>query len=71
MYPNLKAEMARKGITAIELVKALPDNVKMAASTFSQKFNGKFAFTLDEADAIRSILGVEMSIDELFTKVEE
>lgn len=66
MYPNLRAELARKGWTNGKLAELLD----MAPSNLSPKLNGKFDFTLSEARKIKNLLGVEMSIDELFA-VEE
>lgn len=62
MYPNLRAEMARKKITGTELAK----QIGVTNGTFSAKFNGKFDFTLDEAQAIKKVLGTDISIEELF-----
>lgn len=65
MFPNLRAEMARINISGMELAKI----IGVANSTFSQKFNGKFEFTLEEAKNIKKALGTEMPLEELF-KVE-
>lgn len=62
MYSNLKAEMARKDITAADIAKKLG----MATSTISSRFSGKSVFTLAEAREIRKILDVDITIDELF-----
>lgn len=70
MYANLKAEMARKNITGKDLAKAMGRSV----STISLKLNGKtrrVGFTFDEASRIKEILGVDMSLDELFAQDEE
>lgn len=61
MYPNLKAEIARKMWSATVICEKL----NMATSTFSTKMkNG--TFTLREAKEIKKILETEMSIEELF-----
>ncbi len=64
MYPNLRAEMARKNINLVALAKM----IGMAQTTMYDKFNGRSVFDLDEADAIKDALGVNMSIDDLFAK---
>lgn len=67
MYPNLRAEMARKNVT----LSWLADQIKMHVSTLSEKMNGKANFSLDEAKKIKKALGVDLSIDDLFYKEEE
>lgn len=62
MYPNLRAEMARKRVTMTELA----EHLHITISTLSLKMSGKSDFTLKEAIAIRSFLGVEMDLRELF-----
>ena len=67
MYPNLRAEMARKKITGQELAK----KIGVTNGTFSQKFNGKFDFTLEEAQSIKKALGTDMTIEYLFEPDEQ
>lgn len=63
MYPNLKAEFTRKGLT---LEKVAPQ-LNITVSTLSQKMTGKYPFTLKEAKIIKNnVLETDMSIDELF-----
>lgn len=62
MYPNLRAEMARLGVTGMELAKRIDIN----NTTFSQKLNCKSEFTMAEARKIKQELGTEMSLDDLF-----
>lgn len=68
MYPNLRAEIARRNTTAAEIVKGVWDEsgVTMSVSHFSQKLNGKYSFTLNEAFAIKKFLKAKVSIDTLF-----
>lgn len=66
MYKNVNAERARKGITLEDLAEALGKTV----STVSQKLNGIYPITLDEAKIIKSCLGVDMPLEELFEEVE-
>jgi IS30 family transposase len=61
MYPNLKAEIARRGWSATTICEKL----NMAPSTFSNKMkNG--TFTLTEAKQIKTILEWDHSLEELF-----
>lgn len=62
MYPNLRAEMARTQTTAQALAKMLGIN----NSTLSQKMKGKYAFTLDEAFAVKKSLGTALPLEQLF-----
>ena len=64
MYPNLRAELARKGIGIPQLAELT--NIK--TTTLYDKYNGRSAFSLDEAMLIRDSLGLDMSIEELFRK---
>lgn len=67
MYPNVRAEMARKNLTQKDIVNELQKRgFTMVVPTFSQKMNKKFEFTFGEAIAIKDILGTEMSLEELF-----
>jgi len=61
MYPNLRAEMARKNVTITDLSNLL--NVRIA--TVSNKLK-KGKVTLKEAKIIKRHLNVEMSLEELF-----
>lgn len=62
MYPNLKAEMARKGVTGGMLANVLD----ITESTFSQKLNRKSDFSFGEAIQIKSFLKSELTLEELF-----
>lgn len=64
MYPVLRAEMARQDVSRA----ALAEKIGMPSATFYSKFNGRHAFTLDEANAIKEALGVDIPIEELFEK---
>lgn len=64
MFPNLRAEMTRKGFS----VKELARKIGIGESTLHQKLNGSYSFTLDEALMIRAVLDVDMTIDFLFEK---
>lgn len=62
---NLKAEMARKNLTAEKLASL----INMPISTFRKKFQGHSEFTIAEARKLRGILGG--SIDYLFDNGEQ
>ena len=66
MFPNLRAEMSRKKITLEKLAEVLG----LAISTVSQKLNGKYPVTLDEAKKIKSVLDVDIPIETLFEEAE-
>lgn len=67
MFPNLKAEIARKNLTLADVVKELRKRgFRMTVATLSQKLNKKFEFTLKEAKALKEILGVDITLEELF-----
>jgi len=62
MYPNLRAEIARKNVTDAEVASA----IGVSVSQFSLKKNGKYPFTLIEAFAIKNFLQSKLSLDVLF-----
>lgn len=62
MYPNIRAEMARKKITG----RKLANDIGISETTFSKKMNGEFGFTLDEAFSIKRELAPEMPLEILF-----
>ena len=62
MYPNLRAEIKRRGL----LMSQVANHIGVTESTFSLKMNGKLGFTLKEAFAIQEFLKTHLTIDELF-----
>ncbi|WP_339161718.1 hypothetical protein [Siminovitchia sp. FSL W7-1587] len=62
MYPNLDAEMARKGIKRKDLAQLFKGRVP----TVSEKLNGKYPLLLDEAVRIRETFFPEYSLEYLF-----
>ena len=62
MFPNLRAEITRKGLTMAEVA----DAIGLSVTHFSLKMNGKYGFTLAEAFAIKKFLKTKLSIDVLF-----
>jgi DNA-binding XRE family transcriptional regulator len=67
MYPNLRAEMARKRITNETMAKLLGIN----SSTMSAKLNEKGRLKLWEARKIHSVFFAEIDFVELFTTEDE
>ena len=61
VFPNLRAEMARKNVTITDLANVL--GLRIATVSIKLK-TGKF--TLKEAKAIKQYLDVDMSLEELF-----
>lgn len=69
MYPNFNAEYARKGFTLEKLAEEMEKrNCKRTVSTISQKLNGKYPITLDEAKILQSIVAPDISIERLFSE---
>lgn len=67
MYPNLKAEIARKGFTLEKLVEELKRRgFNITVSMLSQKLNGKYDIYLNEAKALKAIVETTIPIDVLF-----
>ena len=64
VYPNLKAEMARKGLSQRELAKAL----QMYEPSLTYKMHSKSGFTVTEAIAVKKLLDVEMPLEVLFER---
>lgn len=62
MFPNLRAEIARKNLTDAEVA----DAIGISVSQFSLKKNGKYAFSLKEAFEIQKFLQTKLTIDVLF-----
>ena len=66
MYPNVKAEFARKNLN----LSTVADKMGISVSTLSVKMrNG--GFTLNEAKQIKEILETDISIEELFKEAEQ
>lgn len=64
LYPVLEAELISRKIKFSTVAICL--NVTVA--TFSRKMNGKVAIRIEEAEAIRKFLGLDMALEELFTR---
>lgn len=64
MFPEVRGEMAKKNITLAMIVNN--EHVKCNVSTLSQKLNGKYPLTFNEAIGIKEALGSELTLEELF-----
>lgn len=62
MYENLRAELARKGKTLVDL----SQDTGIKYQTLSQKLRGLTPLTLKEAVDIKQALDLDMSIEDLF-----
>ena len=64
MFPNLKAELARKGMTLTELA----EKTGMSLQKLSGRMNGKNEFTYSETIRIKQALGVDIPLETLFER---
>lgn len=62
MYVNVKAELARKNMTIVDLSNA----TGIRYQTLADKIRGDTVMTVDDALKIKQALDVDMSIEELF-----
>lgn len=62
MYPNLRAELARRGIT----IKELSKRTGISYSTLAPKVRGFGSFSVDDADKVRAAVGTNMPLEVLF-----
>lgn len=67
MYPNLEAELARARMTK----KKLSEKLGVTPSTLSLKLSGKSDLSFQEAVKIKTILNIDISIEELFKEIKE
>ena len=72
-YPNLKAEIARSGLTYSEILERGKKDGRLdcTISTLSLKINGKAEFTLSESMALKDIIGTDLPLSELFKSESE
>lgn len=66
-YPNLKAELARKGISMEEVSKAL----NIHRNSVANKINGETPFTVEEAFKIQNKYFPKLSLNYLFATEED
>lgn len=62
MYPNVRAEMARQGLSVADIADAL----NISLSTMYGKLKGEYPITLIEAKAIKKVVKSEDPIEKLF-----
>lgn len=72
-YPNLKAEIARSGLTYNDILERGKKDGRLdcTISTLSLKINGKAEFTLKESLALKDIIGTDLPLNELFKSEPE
>lgn len=66
IYQNLKAEMARKGLSQRDIAKALRKN----ETAITYKMHSKSGFTVAEAIAVKKALNLPTPIEVLFAREE-
>lgn len=64
MYSNVKAELARKSLTVVDL----SNKTGIRYQSLVDKINGKYPLTLEEAKTIKSALEVDIPMEELFAR---
>lgn len=62
MYSNVKAELARKGLSVVDLSNM--SGIKYMSLV--NKLNGKTPLKLEEARTIKSVLDVDLPLEKLF-----
>lgn len=67
MYRNAKAELVRAGLTLADV----SENIKGTIATWSQKLNGKYPITLNEAKKFKALVNSELPLEVLFEEYEE
>lgn len=64
MYNNVKAELARKNMTIVDL----SNKTGIRYQTLADKIRGDSILTVDEAMKIKEALDVDMPLEELFSQ---
>jgi len=67
MYRNLEAELARNQMTKTKLA----EKMGISLGSLSDKLNGRIKLSLREAIEIKKIVGVDMTMEELFEEEQE
>lgn len=62
MFSNVKAELARKGLTVVDL----SNKTGIRYQSLSNKLNGKTPLKLEEARKIKTALDVDLPLEKLF-----
>ncbi|MBR4382813.1 MAG: helix-turn-helix transcriptional regulator [Selenomonadaceae bacterium] len=63
-FPVLEAELQRQGIKCAQLAKLLG----MSENSVSRRMQGIYEFTPEQKEAIKKFLGVDIPIEELFSR---
>lgn len=63
MYPNLKAVLAARNITILQL----SQRTGIPYSTLTPKLRGEKPITVREAELIKSVIGTDISLEDLFS----
>lgn len=63
-YPNLRAEIARRGLTTA----AIAQELGITRATLSAKLNGRSEWTLEESKTVKTYIGTSMPLELLFKK---
>lgn len=67
MFPNLNAEIARKGFTQKQIVDKLKDKgFNITVPMLSLKLSGKYELYFKEAKALKEIVETDIPLDVLF-----
>ncbi len=67
MFPNIAKELVRNGFKLVDLAQ----KIGMSKTALYDRYTGRVVFSLPDAIKIKEALGSEMTIEELFWKVEE
>lgn len=62
MYSNVRAELARRGLTVVDL----SNKTGIRYQSLTNKISGKTPLKLEEARAIKNALGVDLPLEKLF-----
>lgn len=62
MYSNVKAELARKNMSVVDL----SNKTGIRYQSLVDKINGKYPITFEEAKTVKSALNVNIPLEELF-----
>ena len=64
MFPNVRAEMARNNLNMTDM----SERTGIPVRSLYDKISGRSKITIDDACSIIKALGVDMTIEELFSK---
>lgn len=62
MYSNVKAELARKNMSVVDL----SNKTGIRYQSLVDKINGKYPITFEEAKTVKTALNVDIPLEELF-----